>query len=459
MEEMDGDVVETSGQALEATRNSAGIASSHHITGAIDRVTPGFFSANGTNQRSCESCHFADQGWAITPAGQQRMFRESDGLSPLFTKTHDAGNRVEPTIDDGTATIDVRREVFSPTLLKKAVTRFGLAVPATAEFTAAVVRDPYGTSTAAAISFWRRPLGVTNETKVPNTNWTFRPSDFGQPDVPAFLAAIAVGASFFHLQAAAPIPPEVAAAVRDFQLGLFFAQSVDNEAGRLDAAGAKGGPENIVDQEFYIGINDMSGADPMGRPFSRKVFNLFDAWADEDECERGRGHGHHGKNHRRVAAARAAIYRGQELFNNYEFSASGVTGLNDVLGQDPAVVTCSTCHNTPNIGGHSVIRTFDIGTANEPNCSEDLVVFSLTNKTTGAVRNVCDAGRAGNSGLWVDVGGFRAVPLRGLAAHPPYFHDGQAKTVEATVRYYEHRFNFRLSHRQRHDLVAFLNAL
>jgi cytochrome c peroxidase len=54
---------------------------------------------------------------------------------------------------------------------------------------------------------------------------------------------------------------------------------------------------------------------------------------------------------------------------------------------------------------------------------------------------------------------FKVPGLRGLAARPPYFHDGSAATLETVVRHYELQLGFTLSDEQRSDLVAFLSAL
>ncbi|HEY4187428.1 MAG TPA: hypothetical protein VGP07_20295, partial [Polyangia bacterium] len=84
---------------------------------------------------------------------------------------------------------------------------------------------------------------------------------------------------------------------------------------------------------------------------------------------------------------------------------------------------------------------------------------TVQNKTTNETRTVCDLGRAAGSHLWADIGGFRTPPLRGLAARAPYFHDGQARTIEDAVEYFDRRFQIGLSGGQRQDLVAFLRAL
>jgi cytochrome c peroxidase len=136
----------------------------------------------------------------------------------------------------------------------------------------------------------------------------------------------------------------------------------------------------------------------------------------------------------------------------------GVPGFNDVVGQDPFRGTCSSCHDVPNIGGHAVIRMMDTGTADEPSCDPALPLLTVQNTATLETRRVCDLGRGGN-GVWADVAKFRVPPLRGLAARAPYFHDGQARTIAAVIRYYEKRFDMRLSHGERDDLEAFLGAL
>ncbi len=461
--EGDGDEALESSSALVAGRNSAGVAESAHVTGAIDR-TGSFFQQLGTNARTCETCHSPDQGWTITTEATQRLFRQTDGLAPLFLP-HDEGGRPDADLSTKAA----RRAAFGPTLLEKGLTRFGRTVAATADFTVVSVVDPTGFSTPAAFVNFRRPTSSANEAKTSNVLWTAGPQD-----VRTQLVGLVGGASNFHLQRdpATPVPADVANAQADFQLGLFFAQTIDDEAGPLDEDGAMGGPEILMAQPFHIGINDIQGNDPAGTPFTSKVFDLFDAWAvyDSDpnhghDHDHGDGHGRHCGNNgfghnRRVAAARAAIYRGQEIFNNRTFTITGVHGINDLLGQASVQGTCSTCHNAPNVGGHSVIRMFDVGTADPANCSPDLPMLTVQNKNdTTQTRMTCDLGRATGSRLWADIGAFRAPPLRGLAARAPYFHDGQAEEIKDVIKYFDSRFNINLSRQEKRDLEAFLKAL
>ena len=54
---------------------------------------------------------------------------------------------------------------------------------------------------------------------------------------------------------------------------------------------------------------------------------------------------------------------------------------------------------------------------------------------------------------------YRATPLRGLAYHPPYFHDGSAKTLEDVVAHYDDARSLKLSADQQKDLVEYLKSL
>jgi len=54
---------------------------------------------------------------------------------------------------------------------------------------------------------------------------------------------------------------------------------------------------------------------------------------------------------------------------------------------------------------------------------------------------------------------YRTTPLRGLAAHPPYFHDGSAKTLADVVTHYNSFLNLKLTAQQQSDLAAYLSTL
>jgi cytochrome c peroxidase len=421
------DGVTASSDNLLATRNEFGTAETFHVTGAVDFTNP-FFQQLGTNPRTCATCHGADQGWTMTSDANDRLFHDTDGLAPLFNPVDEG-----PRPDADLSTKDKREAAFEPTTIEHGLTRFTRTVPATAEFTVLAVDDPSGFSTPTAILNFRRPTASANEAKVSSILWTSGPVQ----DVRATFANVLRGGATLHEQRdpANPVPLAQGQAAADLFLGLFFAQISDDHAGRLDAAGAKGGPANLSTFPFTLGMND-----PAAPGFSRKVFDIYDAWAGSSN------------------SARARIARGQDVFNNNEFDITGVPGINDVLGQATIRGTCSTCHNTPNVGGHSVIRMVDLGIANAPNCDRALPILTLQNKTTGEIRRVCDMGRGGN-GVWADLGKFRVPPLRGLAARAPYFHDGRAKDIGEVTHFYKDRFNIDFSGGKESDLEAFLGAL
>ena len=54
---------------------------------------------------------------------------------------------------------------------------------------------------------------------------------------------------------------------------------------------------------------------------------------------------------------------------------------------------------------------------------------------------------------------YRTTPLRGLALHPPYFHDGSAATLADVVAHYNRVRSLGLSAAQQRDLVEFLKSL
>ena len=54
---------------------------------------------------------------------------------------------------------------------------------------------------------------------------------------------------------------------------------------------------------------------------------------------------------------------------------------------------------------------------------------------------------------------YRTTPLRGLAHHPPYFHDGSAKTLDDVVDHYNDALSLKLGHEQKADLVEYLKSL
>ena len=121
--------------------------------------------------------------------------------------------------------------------------------------------------------------------------------------------------------------------------------------------------------------------------------------------------------------------------------------------------SCNACHDSANNGTNSDNILFDINTASAEARTPDLPLYTFRNKQTGEIRKLTDAGLGNITGRWDDLGNFKTPTLRGLAARPPYFHNGIAATLEDVVRHYEKHFEFIFTDDERADLVAFLKAL
>lgn len=427
--------------------NNAGVARTVSSNGKI--VLKGaFFQDLGTNGRRCVTCHQPAEGWSFSAKGVRERFEESNGEDPVF-RLVDGSN--SPLAD--VSSLKAKRKAYSM-LLNHGVIRVERPVPPNAEFELAAVDDPYGYASANGLSLFRRPLPATNLRFISTVMWDGREVDPTTPmkianstDVNdsilrASLSHQALDATNGHAQGAFQLSSDQQQDIVDFELGLATAQTNDRFVGSLTAKGALGGPENILAFPFYIGIND-NVADPAG-PFNPRAMTLYDAWAGSP------------------VPGRAAIARGQELFNTKPIVISGVKGLNDnpYFGSPTSFVgNCTTCHNNPNMGNHSLAIALDIGLTDGSRRTPDMPLYTLRNKVTQELLTTTDPGLALSTGKWKDIGRFKGPILRGLASRAPYFHNGSAKDLEAVLDFYNSRFGLTLTAQERSDLIAFLKAL
>ncbi len=426
--------------------NSLGMVATYDTAGAIDLGGP-FFQSLGSNGRSCASCHQLDQGLSITPSSIQARFTATRGLDPLFA-TVDGSN--SPSAD--VSTLTARRAAFSM-LLDKGLIRIGLPIPATAEFTLSAVDDPYHFASASQLSLFRRPLPTTNLGFLATVMWDGRET-FAGSTIDADLLDQASAATLTHAQATTPLTAAQARAIVDFEEALYTGQYRDDVAQELATKGSNGGAaapsDFLATQPFYLGINDPLGDPRTGAAFDPNVFHLYDAWAS---TLTGTG----AKNE-----ARQSILRGQTVFNTKPIAITDVAGLNDnpAFGS-PRVLrgTCTTCHDTPNVGNHSVGLPLNIGLTSAARRTPDLPLYTLKNRATGATVQVTDPGRALITGKWADIGKFKGPILRGLAARPPYFHNGFAATLTDVINFYNTRFAIGFTAQEQADLLAFLQSL
>ena len=409
-----------------------------NVNGDVDLTGP-FFQSFGTNGRSCGSCHQPSDGWTIVPANVRRRFRATDGTDPIF-RTNDGSN--SPLAD--VSTVHARRNAYSK-LLTKGLIRVGLPIPASAEFELVAVDDPYGYARAAELSLFRRPLPTTNLGFLATVMWDGREPNPAVTGLSASLLNQSNDATRGHAQATQDLTPDQQQAIVAFELGLFTAQSFDNDADDLNRQGATGGPEAFANQEFFLGINDPLGNNPTGAPFDPNAMTMYGAWSDV-------GSGRH-------RAARRAVARGETLFNSKPIAIVGVKGLNDELQVASIPGTCTTCHDTPNVGNHSVAAPLDLGLTDAARRTPDLPLYTLRNKNTSELVQTTDPGRALVTGLWKDIGRFKGPILRAAASRAPYFHNGSAATLADVVDFYDTRFEIGFSAQEKADLVAFLETL
>jgi hypothetical protein len=423
-----------------------------------------FFQSLGSNGRACATCHEPRSAWGVSAASIQQRFDASDGTDPIFRLVDGA------TCDhDDVSSLSAKRQSYS-LLLSNGLIRVFLPLPATQlgsnpplkrDYEILSVDDRYGCTNLSSdppiVSVYRRPL--------PSANLKFL---LGCPDGDPSCAHLSImwdgrepslqsqvtDATLGHAQAVNPPTDAQIAQIVSFETQIFDAQIDDHTVGHLDQHGGNGGPVFLSNQPFFIGSNDS-----LGSGFNDNVFTLFDAWANPKNSD-GRD------------AARASIARGEAIFNSKQFTITAVNGLNlsnsDPLGPHALKTgTCTTCHDSPNVGNHSKVLPLDIGIADDNPPALDvagLPLFTVQCLDSGGSRlgpsfRVTDLGRALISGKCADVGKVKGPILRGLAARAPYFHNGSAATFDTLVDFYNQRFSIGFTDQEKADLIAFLNTL
>jgi cytochrome c peroxidase len=454
---------------LEIDRDPSGAIATFQPNGPTVTAKNAFFQNLGSNGRDCGTCHVAKNAWSISAQHVQDRFNANSN-DPLFRLVDGA---TCPSDDVSTRRAKLKAYRL---LLSKGLIRIGLPMPSAGlEFQITDVNDPYNCntnpttgltgSTTGTVSVYRRPLPSANLGFLSTIMWDGRePSLFSQ----------AVDATLGHAQGAvAPTDvqqqqivtfegctqadtPELCANT-PAGAGVFTAQIFDDVGQFLFSNGAKGGPISLSQQvaKFFIGVNDPLGQNPTGAPFSPNVFDLYGSW--------GNLHGHSPKSERRQAIA-----RGEELFNTTKINITGVAGLNDALNEHSVTGDCTTCHDTPDAGAHSVKAPLNIGVANAGADSppaldvSGLPVFTIwctSGPLAGQMFEVTDPGRALITGKCADIGKVKGPILRGLAARAPYFHNGSAATLADVVEFYNQRFDIGFTDQQKADLAAFLSSL
>jgi hypothetical protein len=456
-------------------RDATGYVATGNSAGDIDESNA-FFQELGTNGRTCATCHQADEAFGLSAEHIRFRFVASGGRDPLFAPVDGANC---PSAKLGSAS-------DHSLLLTHGLIRVGITLPASTEFEIRQVYDPYGCAVMTdpatgrpIISVYRRPLPTTNlrylstvmfdgrETlALLNNEHTF--SD----NLVADLTHQALDATMIHAQASAPPSSEQLAEIVKFELGLSTAQVSDDKAGQLYTGGGQGGPLSLQGQTYYPGTNDSLGNDPHGGTFTPTIFTIYSGWTNGNGSDPG---GTSYQSSEKIAA-------GEKIFNSFPVKITAVRGLNDnpTLGSPAEIMgTCGTCHDTPNIGNHSLPLPLDISTSHylakegDANIAAGLAELDMPDAPIYLITNcpdpqnpgqmltfyTSDPGKGLISGKCSDVNRVKGPILRGLPARAPYFHNGAAKNLDELVNFYNKRFQMGLTDEQKEDLIAFLNSL
>jgi mono/diheme cytochrome c family protein len=84
---------------------------------------------------------------------------------------------------------------------------------------------------------------------------------------------------------------------------------------------------------------------------------------------------------------------------------------------------------------------------------------SGTDNNDGRLHSPNETGMNGSYAMRTASKMYRTTPLRGLAQHAPYFHDGSAATLTAVVNHYNQFRKLGLTAQQRSDLTEYLKSL
>ena len=210
---------------------------------------------------------------SITPAAARQRYLATRGADPLFASVDGAN----------CPTVRASDRAGHSLLLNHGLIRVGVTLPANAEFSISVVRDPYGCALQQdpatgqlTVSVYRRPLPAANLGFLSAVMWDARETvlalatgDTFRANLRADLIHQAMDATMGHAQAAVTPTDAQLNAIVDFELGLSSAQGVDYAAGPLDAAGASAGPLPLAEQP-YIPASTIRSAESRPVPRSRR---------------------------------------------------------------------------------------------------------------------------------------------------------------------------------------------
>ena len=376
--------------------NAHGFAAVFAGAGYVE-LSNDFFTAQGTNGRHCGTCHAPEDGFGMNGPTITSLFLLTGGLHPIFANHLDTDT---PTADMST----VKARWDATTMLRQGKFTRKVALPATRDYDVTAIADPFGVSTPQTLFWFRRPQPTANFRSATVMSDGALTTATGLRDGLVKQARGNITGAQQGGQAADAIVGDIV----DYEMSLTHAQLFLWNVGRLDVAGAHGGPAHAAAQPIVSGR-----------------FDLYDAWQ-------------HSQN-----PGRRQIWRGQELFNRGDHNGR----------------RCGGCHDAANNGQNVGGKLFDVGASRPEHARPDMAIFTFQRRDTGEIVRTTDPGQGIRNGQFASLGRFKTPTLRGLAARAPYFHNGISADLAAVVRHYEDALGFDFTPAEEADLVAFLKAL
>lgn len=438
----------------------------------VDMATHPFFQPLGLNGRACVTCHQPSDGMSLSVSTIQAMWDATSGTDPLFAAI-DGSNC--PTLDQKekqSHSLLLERGLFRIQMPWPPAPRYGKTV--TPDFSISVVRDPWGCNSSAqfglnaaepTVSVYRRPRPVANLKYLKAVGFAYDPKqgialprdeetgeylsgNFMADNRATTLEAQMKDASRTHLQMLTDLTDEQRKQIEAFEMQVFAAQRIDNQAGDL-ADGAMGGPEVLRDAK----------AGQLGS-IGRAVWSEFEAWESlQDSASTGLTP--------QQVEHRLSIARGARIFREKMFLINDSAGINSPMGfGNPVLNSCVFCHNMSQMGNDVAPGQVDIGTAVKPYADPmpELPLFRIQclaqpHPHYGREFFTTDPGFALVTGKCADVGKITLQSMRGLAGRAPYFSNGLASDLGELVDYYDRRYQIGYTEQERQDLINLMNAL
>lgn len=454
--------------------NEAGTVRTLNLGGPTDTRGHPFFTPLGTNGRACVTCHQPADGMSLSVETIRARWQATAGRDPLFAAIDGSNCPSLPQGETSSHSLLLGHGLFRVWRPWPPKAADGSTIEP--EFTIEVVRDPTGCNLdpvyglngkSASVSVFRRPRPTTNLKYLTVAGFPFEPKNgLPLPRDPesgelisgnlmadaraATLKAQALDAMQSHLETVGSPSAELLQTIIDFESQLYTAQIADKRGGSLTADGATGGPETLAASKPGV-LND--SAHPM--------WDEFESWIGMKET------GEDGQPDAQ-RAFRASVGRGVKLFRERRFLVTDSAGVNSMNFGNPTLNDCNWCHNMYRFGNDVAPGQVDLGTTNEPfaNPAPHLPLFKLTctakqkeHPFLGRVVYTSDPGFALTTGKCIDIGKITIQSSRGLAARPPYFVNGSAKTLRDMIDFYDRRYDMRLTEQEKQDLTNLMSVL